>query len=112
MPTEMLTKKEHRAQPPSPAATPRTEQNELRAAGREYAKRVRRFKINLGAWALGTILLTALWVGVEWSANGTFERFAHEGNPGDWNPTLWALAVGIWGWSLGSWRSACTSSDR
>ena len=38
----------------------------------------------------------------EWNANGAFERFAHEGNPGDWNPTLWALAVGIWGLVVGT----------
>lgn len=101
MPTEMLTKKEHRAQPPSRPSTLRKEQNELRAAARGYAKRVRRLKINALAWGVGTILLTALWVLVEWSANGAFERFAHEGNPGDWNPTLWALAVGIWGLVVG-----------
>jgi formate-dependent nitrite reductase membrane component NrfD len=94
----MLTNKEHRAEPPSPA-TVSTEQDE--AAAREYAKRVHRFKINLVAWTLGTTLLTALWFAVEWNANGAFERFAHEGNQGDWNPTLWALVVGIWGLVVG-----------
>jgi hypothetical protein len=96
----MLTRKDHQAPPPSHPSTARTQQNEL-CAGAHYAKRVRRFKINVAAWALGTMLLTALWVGVEWNGNGAFERFGHEGNPGDWNPTLWALAVGIWGLVVG-----------
>ena len=97
MPTEMPTKKDDEARAPSLPATVPPEQSELRAAARDYAKRVRRFKISLVAWVLGAILLTALWVFTEWNANGAFERFAHEGNAGDWNPTLWALAVGVWG---------------
>lgn len=101
MPTEMLNKKDDEAQAPSLPATVRTEESEAREAAREYAKRVRRFKINLVAWVLGAILLTALWVLAEWNANGAFERFAHEGNEGDWNPTLWALAVGVWGLVVG-----------
>jgi hypothetical protein len=82
-------------------ATVRAEQSELRAAARDHAKRVRRFKVNLVAWVVGASLLTALWVFAEWKANGAFERFAHEGNAGEWNPTLWALAVGIWGLVVG-----------
>jgi H+/Cl- antiporter ClcA len=101
VPTETLTKKDDEARAPSLPATVRTEQSELRAAARDYAKRVRRFKLNLVAWVLGAILLTALWVFTEWNANGAFERFAHEGNAGDWNPTLWALAVGVWGLVVG-----------
>jgi hypothetical protein len=66
-----------------------------------YAKRVRRLKIHVVAWALGIVAPTGLWIAVEWNANGAFERFAHEGNPGDWNPTLWALAVGIWALVVG-----------
>jgi hypothetical protein len=62
---------------------------------------VRRFKINLAAWVVGASLLTGLWVVSQWNANGAFERFAHEGNAGDWNPTLWALAVGVWGLVVG-----------
>ncbi len=58
-------------------------------------------KINVAAWGVGTILLTAAWIVHEWQANGAFERFAHEGNPGDWNPTLWALAVLLWGLMVG-----------
>jgi hypothetical protein len=83
--------------PASFLATGRREQNEVHTADRNHAKRVRRFKINVASWIMGTILLTALWIVVEWNANGPFERFAHEGNQGDWNPTLWALAFGVWG---------------
>jgi hypothetical protein len=101
MPTEMLTKKDDEARAPSLPATVRTEQKEVRAADRDHAKRVHRFKVTLVAWILGAILLTALWVVSEWNANGAFERFAHEGNQGDWNPTRWALAVGVWGLGVG-----------
>lgn len=101
MPAEMLTKKDDEAPASSLPATEPTEQNEFRAAARDYEKRVRRFKINRVAWVVGAILLTALWVFTQWNANGAFERFAHEGNQGDWNPTLWALGVGIWGLVVG-----------
>jgi hypothetical protein len=97
----MLTKKDDQARAPSLPATVRSEQSEHRAAARDYAKRVRRLKIKLVAWALGAILLTGLWVFAEWNANSAFERFAHEGNAGDWNPTLWSLAVGVWGLVVG-----------
>jgi hypothetical protein len=67
-----------------------------------HARRVRRLKIHVAAWVLGSTLITALWVLNQWQANGAFEHFgSHEGNPGDWNPTLWALAVGIWGLIVG-----------
>ena len=101
MPTEMLTRADREApQTPPPAGKP-TERDELRAKARTQVKRVRRLKINVAAWALGTILLTTLWALNEWQANGAFERFGNEGNPGDWSPTLWALGVGIWGLIVG-----------
>jgi hypothetical protein len=97
MPGQTLTEKDHG---PVPAAV-RAEESELRAAARDHARRVRRFKINLFAWVVGAVVLTALWVLAQWNANGAFERFAHEGDAGDWNPTLWALAVGLWGLVVG-----------
>ena len=101
MPTELLTRDEHRAsQTPPPIAVP-TEEVELRASARTQVKRVRRLKLNVAAWVLGTILLTTLWMLNEWQANGALESFGHEGNPGQWNPTLWALGVGIWGLIIG-----------
>jgi hypothetical protein len=101
VPAVMPTSNHDETKTPSIPAAVRTEESELRAAAREYAKRVRRFKIHLVAWILGASLLTALWVLTEWNANGAFERFAHEGNQGDWNPTLWALAVSVWGLMVG-----------
>src|SRR5512132_1457260 len=93
----MLTKDEQpTSRTPRPAAV-LTEKEELRAAGRRQVKRVRRLKINVAAWVLGTILLTTLWATNGWQANGALERFGHEGAAGQWNPSLWALTVGIWG---------------
>lgn len=90
-----------RGRPDSPPVTAPTEDDGLRAAARRHLERTRRMKLNVGAWALGSSLLTAAWIAHEWQANGAFERFGHEGNPGDWNPTLWALAVLVWGLVVG-----------
>ena len=101
VPTELVTK-ERREAPPSPRpSSTGSEERVARESALAYAKRTRRFKINAIAWALGTSVLTAVWVIAEWSANGAFERFGHEGNQGDWNPTLWALAIGLWGLVVG-----------
>jgi hypothetical protein len=82
------------ARPPSRDRQP--EDDEARAASRIYAGRAHRLRINAVAWALGTIAITTLWATSEWQANGTLDRFGHEGEPGQWNPTLWAVVVGIW----------------
>ena len=74
---------------------------ELDEAARRHAKRVRRLKINVAAWVVGTIVLTALWALNQRQANGPFEHFGNSGNPGDWNPTLWALGIGIWSLVVG-----------
>jgi len=63
--------------------------------GDTYSERVRRLKLSVAVWGVWTILITTLWVTHEWDANGAFERFGHEGDPGQWNPTLWALGIGI-----------------
>ena len=95
MPTEMLTRGEHRLweEPPRPARP--TPPDERRPAERRYAARVRRLKLSVPVWGVWTILVTTLWVAREWDANGALDGFGHEGSPGQWNPTLWALGVGI-----------------
>jgi hypothetical protein len=93
-----LTKPEQRVS--RPVAVP-IEDDGLQAVTQRQVKRVHRLKINVAAWGLGTIVLTAAWIVHEWQANGAFQRVAHEGNPGDWNPTLWALAVLVWGLVVG-----------
>jgi hypothetical protein len=94
----MLTKSEQRATTP---ATAPIEDADLRLARQRQAKRLRRLKLHAAAWGLGAILLTAAWIVHEWRGNGAFERFAHEGNTGDWNPTLWAVVVLVWGLVVG-----------
>jgi hypothetical protein len=98
VPAEMLTKPEQRA---STHATVPFDDADLQATTRRQVERVRRLKLHVAAWSLGTILLTAGWIVHEWQANGAFARFAHEGNTGDWNPTLWAVAVLVWGLVVG-----------
>ena len=101
MPAKVLTKREHPAPETAPPTAVSIESEELRAAARRQVERVRRLKINVAAWAFGTILFTTLWVLTEWQDNGALKSFGHEGEPGQWNPTLWALAVGIWGLVVG-----------
>ncbi|MCC6222160.1 MAG: hypothetical protein IT201_01555 [Thermoleophilia bacterium] len=60
-------------------------------------RRVRRLRLHAAAWGAGTTLFATLWVLNQWHANGAFRHFGNEGNPGDWNPTLLAIAVGAWG---------------
>jgi hypothetical protein len=91
--TELLTKEEHRV---SPAPVER-----IPPAGDDRARRLRRLKLNAAAWSVGSALVTALWVLVQWSDNGSFQSFGHEGDTGQWNPTLWALVVGLWGLVVG-----------
>lgn len=97
MRTEMLTRAKHRES----VRLPRTEEDRVRVAARLQLGRVHRLKINVAAWILGTTLVTALWVLAEWRANGAFRHFGNQGNAGDWNPTLWALGVGVWGLVVG-----------
>lgn len=73
-----------------------TDVDPFETSAHRHAKRVRRLKRNGVAWAVGTILLTTLWVVNQWRGNGEFKHFGNEGNPGDWNPTLWAVGVGVW----------------
>jgi len=94
----MLTKTEQRASTP---VTAPIEDAELHTAKERQARRVRRLKLHATAWGVGTILLTTAWIVHEWQANGAFARFAHEGNTGDWNPTLWAVVVLVWGLVVG-----------
>jgi hypothetical protein len=95
MPTELRTGGEHRVLQEPPRTARPTRPDERRMATRRYAARVRRLKLSVVAWGVWTILITTLWVAHEWHANGVFERFGHEGDPGQWNPTLWALGVGV-----------------
>ena len=67
----------------------------------QHARRVRRLKIASVTWAVGSAAATALWVVAEWHANGAFERLGHAGGQGEWNPTLWAVVVGLSGLVVG-----------
>jgi hypothetical protein len=99
VPIETIEKPTERLLPPVAASG---EDEELLVARRRQARRVRRLRVHVAAWSFGAIVATAAWIAVEWQSNGMFERFAHEGNDGDWNPTLWALVVLVWGLVVGT----------
>jgi hypothetical protein len=95
VPTEMLVKGGEQQVLEEARRAPRpTRPGELRMA-RRYVARVRRLKLSIVALAVWTTLITTLWVAHEWDVNGAFESFGHEGDPGQWNPTLWALGIGV-----------------
>ena len=94
MPTEMLTRDEHLVME-LPRAVPPIRPDEPRATARRHRARIRRLKVGAATWGIWTISVTTLWVAHQWNANGAFESFGHEGDAGQWNPTLWALGVGL-----------------
>jgi hypothetical protein len=79
-----------------PVDTDMSKSQALDAAEERQAWRVHRAKVSLAAWGVGTFLIGTLWVFYEWQVNGWFQRFAHEGNTGDWNPTLPVVLIGVW----------------
>ena len=94
MPTEMLKGNERKALP-HPASSAAVDEP-LRKWAREHVDRVRRLKFHLAAFVFGMILLTPIWLLVEWQDNGSFERWSSNGNPGDWEPWILWVAL-IWG---------------
>ena len=81
---------------------PRTGGEDRAPDASRRGRRVRRVRLNAIAWLVGSCLLAALWASNQWHANGAFRHFgSHAGNRGDWNPTLLALAVGLWGLVVG-----------
>lgn len=105
MPTKMLTRPaprvSDRVPEPRPPRAERPERGEFNGAMRRHAVRVRRLRLHAAAFLIGTAFVTTLWVVVEWWRNGRLASFGHEGEPGQWNPTLWALVVGLWGLAVG-----------
>ena len=96
MPAEMLTKNERAASPSIPIST--SHDDELREWARKHVERVRRLKLHVAAFVLGIVVLTPVWVLVEWSDNGGFKRidFSDDGTPGDWEPWILYVAL-VWG---------------
>ncbi len=94
MPTEMLSGDEQSLTAESRRVTPAARADAPGVADQRYAERVRRLKWSVAAWGVWTIVVTTLWVTHEWNANGAFQSFGHEGETGQWNPTLWAVGVG------------------
>jgi 2TM domain len=94
MPTELLTKNEHKPTAIVPAVM--TEEDHLRIWAREHVDRVRRLKFHVAAYLLGMALLTPIWLLIEWQDNGAFERWSSNSNPGDWEPWIIYPAIG-WG---------------
>jgi hypothetical protein len=96
VPVKLLTRNERTASPPTP-----TPDDELCKWARQHVERVHRFKLHVGAFVFGMVVLTPVWLLVEWQDNGAFKHWSSSGNPGDWEPwilyvaLIWGLVVGI-----------------
>ena len=92
--TEPLTKNGRRAAE-SVARGVRGDET-LRALAVQHLERVHRFKLDVAAFLLGTIVLSCVWAITEYQNSGGWPtRLSDNGQPGDWNP--WILWV-ILGW--------------
>ena len=68
---------------------------------RTHERHVRRLQLTAAAWAIGATVVTALCVYPEWDVNGAFESIGFDGDAGQWNPTLWAVLIGVWSLVVG-----------
>ena len=93
MPAELVTKN---GQVTSPPTVPAIAEDELRAFARKRIERIRRVKMHVAGYVVGMLVLTPVWLLVEWQDNGAFERWSDQGNPGDWEPWILYVAL-IWG---------------
>jgi 2TM domain len=96
---EEVTAMATQLQPVQPAE-PRPEDTELRQEAKAHLDRVRKFKADAAAFAIGIPVLTAIWAITEYQNSGGWpHRLSEQSNPGDWNP--WILyVVLIWGFLL------------
>jgi hypothetical protein len=89
------TGKEHEASTSPPAGSARDE-DALRTLALEEVERVRKFKLHLTLFVVGTILLTGLWALTEYlEAGGWPKSFGDEDVPHMWH--IWIFyVVGAW----------------
>ncbi|HEX4929113.1 MAG TPA: 2TM domain-containing protein [Gaiellaceae bacterium] len=94
MPAELLTRNDRTAPPAIPIST--SPDDALREWARQHVERARRLKLHVVSFVVGMVVLTPLWVLVEWQANGGFERWSDNSQPGDWEPWILYVAL-VWG---------------
>lgn len=72
-------------------------EEELRRLALQHLERVRRFRLAVASYALGMVVLTAVWALTEYHNSGGWpQRLSDDGRPGDWNPWILWVAIG-WG---------------
>ena len=96
MPTETITTNERVAPEALPAIAQARDDELLRKLALKHLEQVRKPKLYAAAYALGLLVLTPVWIVVEYmSADGWPQRLSDQGNPGDWDPwILWVALVG------------------
>lgn len=96
MPTETLTTNA-RVSPEAVPVTVRARNDDaIRELALRHLEHVRKFKLYASAYVLGLVVLTPVWILVEYmSADGWPQRISDQGNPGDWDPwILWVALIG------------------
>ena len=104
MPTETMTKNERVVPEVLPEVVPETlpetvrarEDESLRKIAVKHLEDVRKFKLWASGYVLALLVLTPVWIATEYaSTDGWPERLSSQGNPGDWDPWIfWVALVG------------------
>jgi hypothetical protein len=72
----MLTKNGRAASQPLPPSN--TSEDEIRKWARQHVERVHRLNLHVAAFVLGMVVLTPVWLLVEWQDNGSFKHCSRE----------------------------------
>ncbi len=73
----------------------------LRSLAVQHLERVRKFKLDLAVFLLGTVVIGAVWAITEYENSGGWPHgIGSQGNPGDWNPWFFWVVLG-WGFLVG-----------
>jgi len=77
--------------------SPREPAVELRSLAVKQVVRVQKLRLLVTSYVLGMLVLTGVWIGVEYLASGGWpEHLSGNGRPGDWSPWIVWVALG-WG---------------
>jgi len=96
VPTETIARNERLAPEALPQIVRARDEELLRELALKHLEHVRKLKLYASAYVLGLIVLTPVWIVVEYiGADGWPQRLSDQGNPGDWDPwILWVALVG------------------
>ncbi len=81
------------SQPLPPRVPEEEEEKKLRERARKRVERLRGVKKTIALFVVGMVVLTPVWLVVEWQSAGGFKRWSDGDKPGDWDPWILWIAV-------------------